>query len=184
MEEGVKALEASLSKRMSVHIPHNVEARRTFLTLLTDSVQQMLKLHMMMDTQFQRYRGVLGTVCDESNWILSSQFTESVFAGTWRAILIGSDAFSETGNTRCAIYLWAALQNQGVLQGYIEHDFIAHPEVSSVVVEHLIQTRVPMAMHEDLKAEMSGLEAGVKSAINLVEKMESKVGRGAKGGHR
>jgi hypothetical protein len=34
-----------------------------------------------------------------------------------------------------------------------------------------------MAMHEDLKAEMSGLKASVKAATTLVEKMESKVGR-------
>jgi hypothetical protein len=122
-------------------------------------VQQMLKLHRMMDAQFQRYRGVLGTGCDEINWILSSQFAEAVFAGTWRARLIGSDAFSETGHTRCVMYLWAALQTRRVLQGYIELDFIVHPEVSSVVVEHLIQTRVLMVMHEDLKAEMSGLKA-------------------------
>jgi hypothetical protein len=64
-----------------------------------------------------------------------------------------------------------------VLQGYIELDFIAHPEVSSFVVEHLIQNRVTMAMHEDLKAEMSGLKASVKAPINLVEKLESKMGR-------
>jgi hypothetical protein len=127
VEEGVKALEASLSKRMSVHMPHKVEAHRIFLTLLMDSVQQMLKLHRMMDAQFQRYRGVLGTGCDKSNWILSSQFAEAVFAGTWRAQLIGSDAFSETGHTRCVMYLWAALQTHRVLQGYIELDFIAHP---------------------------------------------------------
>jgi hypothetical protein len=70
VEEGVKALEASLSKRMSVHMPQKVEARRIFLTLLTDSFQQILKLHRTMDAQFQRYRGFLGIGCDESNWIL------------------------------------------------------------------------------------------------------------------
>jgi hypothetical protein len=177
VEEVVKALEASLSKRMSVHMPHKVEDHRIFLTILTDSVQQIFKLHRMMDAQFQRYRGVLGTGCDESNWILSSQFAEAVSAGTWRARLIGSDAFSETGHTRCAMYLWAALQTHRVVQGYIELDFIAHPEVSSIVVEHLIQTRVPMAMHEDLKAEMSGLKASVKAATNLMEKLEYKMGR-------
>jgi hypothetical protein len=154
VEEGVKALEASLSKRMSVHMPHKVEAHRIFLTLLTESVQQMLKLHRMMD----------------------AVFAEAVFAGTWRARLIGSDAFSETGHTRCAMYLWTALQTHRVLQGYIELDFIAHPEVSSVVVEHLIQNSVPMAMHEDLKAEMSGLKASVKAATNLVEKWNPRWG--------
>jgi hypothetical protein len=79
----------------------------------------MLKLHQMMDAQFQRYRGVLGVRCDEINWILSSQFAESVFAGTWRARLIGSDAFSDTYHTGVAMYLWAALQTHRVLQGYI-----------------------------------------------------------------
>jgi hypothetical protein len=54
VEEGVRDLEASTAKRMSVHMTHKVEARRMFLTLLTDSVQQMLKLHRMMDAQFQR----------------------------------------------------------------------------------------------------------------------------------
>jgi hypothetical protein len=117
VEEGVNALEASLSKRMSVHMPHKVEAHRIFLTLLTDSARKMLKMHRMMDAQFQWYRAVLGTGCDESNWILSSQFAEAVFTGTWRDRLIGSDALSETGHTRCAIYLWAALQTHRVLQG-------------------------------------------------------------------
>jgi hypothetical protein len=91
-----------------------------------------------------------------------------VFAGTWRAGLIGSYAFSETGHTRCAMYMWAASQTHRVLQGFIEIDFIAQPEVSSVVVEHLIRTLVPTAMHEDLKPEMSGLKASVKAATNMV----------------
>jgi hypothetical protein len=77
--------------------------------------------------------------------ILASQFTEDVFAGT---------CFKETGRTRCAMYMWAALQTQIILQVYIELVVIAHPEVSSVVVEHLLQTRVSMAMHEVLKMEM------------------------------
>jgi hypothetical protein len=110
VEEGVRALEASTSKRMSVHMTHKVAARRIFFTLLTDSVQQMLKLPRMMDAQFQRYRKVLGVGCEESNLILSSHFSEAVFAVTWRARLIGSEAFSETGHTRVAIFLWAALQ--------------------------------------------------------------------------
>jgi hypothetical protein len=62
-------------------------AHRIFLTLLAESVQQLLKLHRRIDCQLLRYRTVLGTLCDEGNWILSCQFAESVFAGTWRASL-------------------------------------------------------------------------------------------------
>jgi hypothetical protein len=43
--------------------------------------------------QFFRYRSVLGTGCDDDNWMLASQCAKAVFAGTWRAILIGTDAF-------------------------------------------------------------------------------------------
>jgi hypothetical protein len=77
------------------------------------------------------------------------------------------------------MYLWPALQTHRVLQGYIELGFIAHPEVSSVVVEHLIQTHVPMAMHEALKTEMIGLKASVKAAVATVEKLESIMARQA-----
>jgi hypothetical protein len=52
VEEGVRALESSLSRSMIVHMTHKVEARRIFLTLLTDSVQHMLKLHRMIEAQF------------------------------------------------------------------------------------------------------------------------------------
>jgi hypothetical protein len=175
VEEGVRALEASLSRSMSVHMTHKVEAHRIFLTLLTDSVQHMLKLHRMMEAQFFRYHSVLGIGCDDGNWILASQFAEAVFAGTWRARLLGADAFKETGQTRCAMYLWAALSTHRVLQGYIELGFIAHPDVSSVVVEHLIQTRVPMAMHEALKTKMVGLKASVKASVSTLEKLESRM---------
>jgi hypothetical protein len=98
----------------------------------------MLKLHRMMDGEFLWYHIVLGAGFDEGNWILSCQFSEAVFAGTWRARFIGSAYFCETRHVRCAVYLWAALQTHRVFQGYIEIDFIAHPEVSLVVVEHLI----------------------------------------------
>jgi hypothetical protein len=162
---------------MMVHVAHKGTAHRMFLTLLTESVQQLLKLHRMMDCQFLSHRTVLCVACDEVNWILSCQFAEAVFAGIWRAQLIGSDAFSDSGHLRCAMYLWAELHTNRVLQVYIELNFIAHPEVSSVVVEHLIQTRVPMAMHESLKKDLESMKASVKARTIVVEKMESKMGR-------
>jgi hypothetical protein len=61
VEDGFRALEASLSQITSVHMTHNVEASRIFLNFLTDSVQRMMKLHRMIDAQFFRYRSVLGT---------------------------------------------------------------------------------------------------------------------------
>jgi hypothetical protein len=159
-----QALKSSLSKQMLVHLAHK------------GTVQQLLKLHRMMDYQFLRYHTVLGIACDEGNWILSCQFAEAVFAETWCARLIESDAFSKAGHVRCSMSPWAALQTHRVLQGYMELNFIAHPEVSSVVVEHLIQTRVPMAMHESLKKDLESMKASVKAQTGVVDKLESKMG--------
>jgi hypothetical protein len=77
----------------------------------------------MMDIHFLRYQIVLGTACDDINLILSSHFSEAFFAATWRARLIGADALSETIHTRCAVYLWTALQTHMVLKCYIEMCF-------------------------------------------------------------
>jgi hypothetical protein len=82
IEEAARTLEATMSNRMLVYLGHKHNAHRIFLTLLTDSVQQMLKLHCMMDIQCMRYQTVLGMACNEGNWILSSQFAEAVFTGT------------------------------------------------------------------------------------------------------
>jgi hypothetical protein len=149
---------------MPVHLVHKGGgAHRIFLTLLRDSVQHMLKFHWMMDGMFLHYCTVLTASCDEGNWILSGQFAETVFAGTCRARLI---------HTRCTMQLWAALETHRILQGYMELYFIAHPEVSSGVVEHLIQTWVPMAMHEAMKADMITVKARAKALSILVEKLE------------
>jgi hypothetical protein len=69
------------------------------------------------------------------------------------------------------------LETHRVLQGYIELDFIAHPEVSSVVVEHYIQTRVPMDMHYVVKAEVKDLKVQVNTSMAMVDTLESRVGR-------
>jgi hypothetical protein len=63
-------------------------------------------------------------------------------------------------------------QTHKVLQRYIELNFIAHPEVSYVVVEYLIQARVPMAMHESLKKDAEPTKASVKAQTGVVEKLE------------
>jgi hypothetical protein len=75
------------------------------------------------------------------------------------------------------MYLWAAMQTHRVLQGYIELDFIAHPDVSYMLMENLIQTRVPMAIHESLRKCVASMGGSVKNQAGVVEKLESKMGR-------
>jgi hypothetical protein len=179
-EGTVKALYASISRNMDVHLVHKNNAHHILFILLTDLVQHILKLHHMMDGQFLHCRTILGMSCDNGNWILNSQFPEAVFAGTWRARLIGSDYFNETGHTQCLMCLWASLQINRVLQGYIKLDFIAHPKVSSVVVGHyLIQTTVAMTMHDVVIADVKYLKAHIKSSRTTVDKLESKFGHQA-----
>jgi hypothetical protein len=76
--DAANTLEATLSRRMVVYLGHKHNAHRIFLTLLTDSVRHMLKLHCMTDGHFLRYQTVLGTACIDENWFINSQFTEAV----------------------------------------------------------------------------------------------------------
>jgi hypothetical protein len=52
VEDAIIAFEATLSRKMGVHLGHKNNTHHIFLTLLTDSVQHMLKLYLMMDGQF------------------------------------------------------------------------------------------------------------------------------------
>jgi hypothetical protein len=61
--------------------------------MLTESVNQMCKFHQMVDGQFLRYRGVLGTSSDDDNWLLCGYFGSAVLTGAYKACLIGLDAF-------------------------------------------------------------------------------------------
>jgi hypothetical protein len=46
-----------------------------------------------------------------------------------------------------------------------------------VVVDHLIQTRVPIAMHESLEKDLESMKVSVKAHTDVVEKLESNMGR-------
>jgi hypothetical protein len=52
VEDAVKALEATLSRKTGLHYGHKNNVHSIFLTLLNDSTQHVLKLHHMIDGQF------------------------------------------------------------------------------------------------------------------------------------
>jgi hypothetical protein len=105
----------------------------------------------MLDGQFSRYREVLGPSSDDDNWLLCGKFGFVFLTGAYKAHLIGADAFSDKVDHVCvAMFLWACFQTHRVLQGYIDLEFTSHPELGAVIVEHLIKTRTPMTMHNEL----------------------------------
>jgi hypothetical protein len=63
-----------------------------------------------------------------------------------------------------------------VLQGYIDLEFITHPEIGAVIVEHLIKTRTPMTMQSSLKSENVELRSQIKVLTSNYEKRESSLG--------
>jgi hypothetical protein len=75
-----------------------------------------------------------------------------------------------------AMFLWACLQTHRVLQDDIDLEFIAHPEIGAVIVEHLIKTRTPMTMHSELKSENVELRSQIKALTCNYEKLESRLG--------
>jgi hypothetical protein len=76
----------------------------------------------------------------EVSWTLICLFAEAAFFGAWTARLVGAEAFHETTdlNTRGALFLWAVLQCHRVMSDYVDMNFVNHPEISAVIVEHFI----------------------------------------------
>jgi hypothetical protein len=118
---------------MPVQLRNCPEAHRLFLLMLTESVSQMCKFHEILDGQLLRYSEVLGPSSDDDNWILCGNFGSAVLTGAYKARLIGADKFSDE----------------------VDHvlEFITHPEIGAVIVDHLLKTRTHMTMHSSLKSE-------------------------------
>jgi hypothetical protein len=171
-EDEIRRVEASTTSKMSVQLWNCPEAHRLFLLMLTESVNQMCKFHQILDGQLLRYREVLGPPSDDDNWLLCGNCGSTVLTGAHKASLIGADALSdEVYHVRVSMFLWACLQTHRVLQGYIDLEFIAHPEIGAVIVEHLIKTRTPMTMHSSLKSEnvhKSRHSQAIMRSLNLV----------------
>jgi hypothetical protein len=125
VEDEIRRVEASTTSKMSVQLRNRPEAHRLFLLMLTESVNQMCKIHQMLDGKFLRYRGPSS---NDDNWLLCGNFGSTVLTGAYKAHLIGADVFSdEVDHVRVDMFLWACLQTHRVLQGYIDLEFIAHP---------------------------------------------------------
>jgi hypothetical protein len=172
VEEEKRRVEASTTSKMSVQLQNRPEAHRLFLLMLTESVNQIRKFDQMLDGQFLRYHEVLCPSSDDDNWLLCGNFGSAVLTGAYKARLIGSDAFSDEVVHVCvSMFLWACLQRHRVLQDYIDLEFIDHPEIGAVIVEHLIKTRTPTNMHSSLKSENVELRSQIKALTINYEKL-------------
>jgi hypothetical protein len=177
VEDEIRRVEASTTSKMLVQLQNRPEAHRLCLLMLTESVNQMCNFHQMLDGKFLSYREVLGPSSDDDNWPLCGNFGSAVLTGAHKARLIGADAFSdEVDHVRVAMFLWACLQTHRALQGCIDLEFIAHPEIGAVIAEHLIKTRTPINMHSSLKSENVELRSQIKALTSNYEKLESRLG--------
>jgi hypothetical protein len=59
----------------------------------------------------------------------------------------------------------------------VDMNFVNHPEISAVIVEHLIKTRVPFEQHKNLKHEVGMCLSTVKAFTRSMDKIESCIGR-------
>jgi hypothetical protein len=120
---------------------------------------------------------LIGEICKTNTLICL--FAEAAFSGAWKARLLGAESFSETTglNMRGALFLWDALQCHRVMYDYVDMNFVNHQEISAVIVEHLIKTRVPLEHHQKLKDEVDMFRSTVKAFTSSMDKMESRIGR-------
>jgi hypothetical protein len=55
----------------------------------------------------------------------------------------------------------------------VDMNFVDHPKIPAVIVEHFIKTRVPMEQHQKLKDEVDMCHATGKAFTRSMDKMES-----------
>jgi hypothetical protein len=179
VEDNITALARARRRHIETHLMHRPEPYRLFSAMLTQSVDQTNALHHMLDKKHIRYREIYGVQQSEGNWTLICLFAEAALFGAWKARLVGAEAFSETTdlNTRRALFLWAALQCHRVMYEYVDMSFVNHPEISAVIVERLIKTRVPLDEHQKLKDEVDMCRSTMKVFTSSWDKMESHMGR-------
>jgi hypothetical protein len=128
-------------------------------------VDQTNALHRVLDKQNTRYRKIFGAPHVMGHWMLIYLFAEAVFSGAFKARFVVADSFSEKIDLsiRIALFHCAALHCHRLMLAYVDRNFVNHPEISAVIVEHLIKTRVPMEHHCKLKYEVEMCRMTVKA---------------------
>jgi hypothetical protein len=160
-------LDSSIKKVLKDHS----DARQLAFDCVTASKRFVIDLIAFMSQEYSTWqqRGF----SKKDAWLVVSQIVRRIFEDLQSARISARNAqdFDDIDFTT-ATFLYATLRCHDVMEGYVKHQFHAHPHVSSVITRHLAANFVKPEQSQDSK--ISSMDTKVKA---LGAKLDSYVSK-------
>jgi hypothetical protein len=160
-------LDSSIKKVFKDH--H--EARQLAIDCVTASKRFVIDLIAFMSQEYATWqqRGF----AKKEAWQIVSQIVRRIFEDQSARILARNVQDFQDSDFTTATFIYATLKCHDVMEGYVKHQFHAHPHVSSVITRHLAANFVKPDQSQE--AKQSNLESKVKALATKVDSHESKL---------
>ena len=167
-------LDSSIRKVLKDH----PEARQLAVDCVTSSKRFVIDLIAFMSQEYSTWqqRGFM----KKNAWLIVSQIVRHIFEDLQSARISARNAqdFEDTDFTT-ATFMYATLRCHDVMEGYVRHQFHAHPHVSSVITRHLAANFVMPDKLSDgktatLENKVTALGAKVDSYVSRMENLIDK----------
>jgi hypothetical protein len=161
-------LDSSIKKVLKDH----PEARQLAIDCVTAAKRFVIDLIAFMSQEYSTWqtRGF----SKKDAWLIVCQIIRRIFEDLQSARISARNAhdFDDMDFTT-ATFIYATLRCHDVMEGYVKHQFHAHPHVSSVITRHLAANFVKPEHSQDSK--VATLETKVKTLGTKVDSVVSKV---------
>ncbi len=148
------------------------EARQLATDCVTSSKRFVIDLISFMSQEYSTWQQRGFTKKDA--WQIVCQIVRRIFEDLQSARISARNVQDfEDAEFTTASFIYATLKCHDVMEGYVRHQFHAHPHVSSVITRHLAANFVKPDASQD--AKQNNLESKVKALATKVDSHESKL---------
>jgi uncharacterized protein YoxC len=161
-------LDSSIKKVLKDH----PEGRQLAIDCVTASKRFVIDLIAFMSQEYATWqqRGF----SKKDAWRIVCQIVRRIFEDMQSARISARNSQDlEDADFTTASFLYATLRCHGVMEGYVRHQFHAHPHVASVITRHLAANFVKPEDTKDSK--FAALEAKVMALSSTIDSTTSKV---------
>ena len=145
-------------KLMLSHFYGSSKAYQLAFTMLSKSYAFWVSLANWID-EFHMKLTIVSCCTSEEAWLLVASCIRGIFRELRRVRICAQEAEKLPDKaTSCALFLWGSLQAHRVMDQFLIHSFEGHPVITPVINMHLFQYRVPISMHNSLKAKVLSME--------------------------
>jgi hypothetical protein len=148
------------------------EAKQLAIDCVTASERFVIDLISFMSQEYATWqqRGFV----KKDAWIIVSQIVRQIFEDLQSAHISARNIQDfEDFEFTSASFIYATLKCHEVMEGYVKHQFHAHPHVSSVITRHLAANFVKPDQTQEVK--YSTLDNKMKALASKVDAHESKL---------